>query len=154
MYGKYLWYISVRRFNTRLAVNSINIITPWPMTRQDPYHWNPLIVLYNICISMTASGVDVKSCQHFNSNTFPLKVVLNSAENDGGVIQIIYKVEITNLKYLQPSSLEVMYWTIFHLMFSFINYWLESWISHFINLLTIHNFSQQIFFLSILLMLF
>ena len=42
-------------------------------------------------ISMTASGVDVKSCQHFNSNTFPLKVVLNSAENDGGVIQIIYK---------------------------------------------------------------
>ncbi|XP_023349683.1 phosphatidylinositol 4-phosphate 3-kinase C2 domain-containing subunit alpha isoform X2 [Eurytemora carolleeae] len=48
--------------------------------------------LVPLSASMTASGVDVKSCQHFNSNTFPLKVVLNSAENDGGVIQIIYKV--------------------------------------------------------------
>ena len=37
-------------------------------------------------------GVEVKSCNYFNSNTFPLKIVLNSAEDDGGLIQIIYKV--------------------------------------------------------------
>ena len=41
---------------------------------------------------MTANGIDVKNCQYFNSNTFPLKVVLNSAEKDDGIIQIIYKV--------------------------------------------------------------
>ena len=45
-----------------------------------------------IFVSLTANGVDVKNCQYFNSNTFPLKVVLNSAEKDEGVIQIIYKV--------------------------------------------------------------
>ena len=43
---------------------------------------------------MTANGIDVKNCQYFNSNTFPLKVVLNSAEKDDGIIQIIYKVKV------------------------------------------------------------
>ena len=44
--------------------------------------------------SLTARGVDVKSCSYFNSNTFPLKVVFNSAEDNGGLIQIIYKVSL------------------------------------------------------------
>ena len=43
---------------------------------------------------MTANGIDVKNWQYFNSNTFPLKVVLNSAEKDDGIIQIIYKVKV------------------------------------------------------------
>jgi len=48
--------------------------------------------LVPLSASMTANGIDVKNCQYFNSNTFPLKVVLNSAEKDDGIIQIIYKV--------------------------------------------------------------
>lgn len=48
--------------------------------------------LVPLSASLTARGVEVKSCNYFNSNTFPLKIVLNSAEDDGGLIQIIYKV--------------------------------------------------------------
>lgn len=48
--------------------------------------------LVPLSASLVANGVDVKNCTYFNSNTFPLKLVLNSKENDGGVIKAIYKV--------------------------------------------------------------
>ena len=57
---------------------------------------------------MTANGIDVKNCQYFNSNTFPLKVVLNSAQKDHGIIQIIYKVKVlvkTKYGFLEFKSL-------------------------------------------------
>ena len=34
----------------------------------------------------------LRNCSYFNSNAFPLKLVLNSAEEEGGVIKAIYKV--------------------------------------------------------------
>lgn len=36
--------------------------------------------------------MEVRSCSYFNSNTFPLKLVLSSKEADGGQIKAIYKV--------------------------------------------------------------
>eukprot|EP00092_Neocalanus_flemingeri_P001614 GFUD01001721.1.p1 GENE.GFUD01001721.1~~GFUD01001721.1.p1 ORF type:complete len:1837 (+),score=416.06 GFUD01001721.1:479-5989(+) len=53
-------------------------------------HDTPTLV--PLSASLIANGADVKSCSYFNSNTFPLKLVLNSDENDGGVIKAIYKV--------------------------------------------------------------
>ena len=48
--------------------------------------------LIPLSASLVSAGVDVKSCTYFNSNTFPLKLVLNSRDNDGGIIKAIYKV--------------------------------------------------------------
>ena len=48
--------------------------------------------LIPLSASLVSTGVDVKSCTYFNSNTFPLKLVLNSRDNDGGIIKAIYKV--------------------------------------------------------------
>ena len=53
-------------------------------------HETPTLV--PLSASLVANGVDVKTCKYFNSNTFPLKLVMNSAEDDGGVINAIYKV--------------------------------------------------------------
>ena len=51
---------------------------------------NPTLV--PLSASSLARGVDGRSCSYFNSNAFPLKLVLNSAEEDGGFIKAIYKV--------------------------------------------------------------
>lgn len=48
--------------------------------------------LIPLSASLVSNGVDVKSCTYFNSNTFPLKLVLSSREDDGGIIKAIYKV--------------------------------------------------------------
>ena len=53
-------------------------------------HDTPTLV--PLSASLVANGVDVKNCSYFNSNTFPLKLILNSDEKDGGVIKAIYKV--------------------------------------------------------------
>jgi len=53
-------------------------------------HETPTLV--PLSASLVANGVDVKTCKYFNSNTFPLKLVMTSAEDDGGVINAIYKV--------------------------------------------------------------
>ena len=47
--------------------------------------------LIPLSASMVTDGVDVKNCTYFNSNTVPLKLVLNSRGSDG-VIKAIYKV--------------------------------------------------------------
>ena len=51
---------------------------------------NPTLI--PLSASSMARGVDGRNCSYFNSNAFPLKLVLNSAEEDGGFIKAIYKV--------------------------------------------------------------